>query len=54
MTSLTVHRVETVKVERTEWEEIAWTTIKVSDTDGIVTEITLHHAVTAAPLITQG
>ena len=54
MTSLTVHRVETVKVERTEAYEIAWTTIKVTDTDGMVAEITLHHATTAAPLITQG
>ena len=54
MTTLTIHGVEAVRVGRTETRGVAWTTIKVTDTDGRLTEITLHHAVNAAPLITQG
>lgn len=54
MTYMTVHRVDTVTVERTEAQGIAWTTIKVTDTEGHLTEVTLHHPVNAAPLITQG
>ena len=54
MTALTIHRVETVRVERTEAKGIAWTTLRITDSHGVKTEITLHHAVNAAPLITQG
>lgn len=54
MTSVTIHRVETVVVERTETDGIAWTTVKVTDSEGVATEITLHHPVNQSPMLTQG
>ena len=57
MTSLIIHRVKSVKIERMETaglDAIAWTELVITDDEGVRTSITLHHDIDLAPIRQQG